>query len=667
MRTILSLALSCTLFGLSGCDEGSHLPAQLENPAPDTSYETGSSWLLAVYMAADNNLDAAASRDLNEMLRARLPEHLEILVLVDRADHDDIPWVPVSGLSEHTSARWLSIDRGGLTVLEDLGELNMSSPATFRSFVDRVEAHPAERKSVVFWDHGGGTVFGVDRTASTGEAHLSAAAMARAFLRDPADATRGYRTVDIVGFDACLMASIEAVSEFAGVAPIFVGSAEIEPGPGWDYHALGDFMGSRGDALTPIELAGAMVNTYADHYGDGRRGGIKTTMSAWRTDISPLLDEYRAFVKSLKVLVQTEALHEPLLEELRRLHLETTSYDRHSGTPANDTPHVDLGELLVNFEREEQSEEVVASANALHRELLLHRLYHRADGRDPQVSGLSVFFPLPKVPAPDGVTGGDERALYAEQSTVWAALGWSELIDSLHDTEDGSPLATLMATTGTAPTISAAASSPAVGVVSVDVQVEGAVAVGEVEHLLLREVSSGRFLAIEDIDTVLSGRGPLLDSVAFNLVAHGLGPSAAAVAESNLGLIHSDAERRSMPVALDDGAEVVEGMLLLDESDVILGLLTVGEAGAWAHHDWSEILTHAWRIAPVTYEHDLGDDPLHVLASEGFSPVRGAWVDVADATVLAEPVTKDELFVVVSASDLSGEVTVTSLDLDLEL
>lgn len=665
MRWLIRFLVLPVLAALGGCDGSAPLPAQLENPAPDTSYETGNSWLLAVYMAADNSLDAVASSDLNEMLRADIPEHLEILVFVDRATHDDIAWVPVAGLSEHSTARWLRIDSDGLSVLEDVGELSTSDPSTLRAFANRVDAHPAERKSVVFWDHGGATIFSVDRTAAPGALHLNTAEMARQFLIDPDDPSAGYMNVDIVGFDACLMSSIEAMTELAGIAPIFVGSAELESAEGWDYHALVNFMHSRGDALTPIELAGAMVNTYADQYAERRHSN--TTMAAFRTDITSLLDEYRAFIRQMKAVAEDDPQHEDVLEELHRLHLETTSYNRQPGSPINDTSHVDLGEFLVNLEHEETDSDLVASADSLHRELLSKRLYIRADGRDPQVSGISVFFPLPKVPDANGVSTEESRALYAESSTVWAALGWSDLLDTLHDTGEGSPLATLMDSSGGAPVLSLAASSPSAGVVALDVDVEGAVTLGEVEHLLLREVSGGRFLAIEDIDTNLTGRGLLTDSVAFDMVAHGLGLAAAAITEANLALIHSDGERRTVPVALDDGAHVMSGMLILDGVDAIVGLASVSREGAWANHDWSDVVAHGWRVAPVTYEHDLADDPLHVRASEGFATVTGDWVDVADAVLLAEPVTKDELHIIVAASDLSGEVTVATLDLDTEL
>lgn len=663
--TAIIALLTATLF-VAGCEDATSMPAQLENPAPDTSYRTGDSWLLAIYIAADNSLDRAASADLNELVRGGVPPNTEVLVLVDRAEHPAIPWASVDGLSEHSTAKWLRIDTAGLEELEDIGEVNMATPATLRGFAQRVEAHPAERKVVVLWDHGGGTVFAADKTATAGDGSLTAAEIAGAFQRDPDDASAGYFNVDILGFDACLMSSIEAMTEVGGIAPIFVGSAELEPARGWKYDALLDFMDARGDGLTPIELAGAMVNTYADSNA-GPSGGLRTTMSAWRTNVRSLLDDYRDFMGALKELASQQESHEPLLEELYRIHLETTSYARRAGSTRNDTRRVDLGELLLNFETEEQNGDLVQSAHALHERLLSQRLYHRADGRSPNVAGLSVFFPLPKLPEDESALGADERALYAESSTVWEDLGWGELIEVLHDAREGSPLHTAAQLPQGALTVVADASSPGPGLVELDVGVQSDSLVTELEHVLLRELSDGRLVVIHDVDTALSGRGSLTDVVSFEMAAYGVGPIAGAVTETNLGLLLEAEGLRRVPVLLDEADALVFGMLYLGEANEITGLATVDAEGAWMHLDWNEVRAHPWQVSPLTFEHDMSVNTDHITAAQGFVLVMGDWVDVSDATIHTEALTKDDLHALVAASDITGNVRVEGLDLSLFL
>ena len=48
----------------------------------------------------------------------------------------------------------------------------------------------------------------------------------------------GGRKLDLIGFDACLMASLESMTVWSDYAEHYVGSEELEPGDGWDYSFL---------------------------------------------------------------------------------------------------------------------------------------------------------------------------------------------------------------------------------------------------------------------------------------------------------------------------------------------------------------------------------------------------------------------------------------------
>ena len=48
----------------------------------------------------------------------------------------------------------------------------------------------------------------------------------------------GVDRLDLLGFDACLMATYEVASTLAPRADLLLASQEFEPGHGWDYTAL---------------------------------------------------------------------------------------------------------------------------------------------------------------------------------------------------------------------------------------------------------------------------------------------------------------------------------------------------------------------------------------------------------------------------------------------
>ncbi len=72
------------------------------------------------------------------------------------------------------------------------------------------------------------------------------------------------RKVDLVGFDACLMAAIEVQYQIRDEATFFVASEDVEPGAGWPLSVIFKKLMSR--PLTPFELANFIVYAYAAYH-----------------------------------------------------------------------------------------------------------------------------------------------------------------------------------------------------------------------------------------------------------------------------------------------------------------------------------------------------------------------------------------------------------------
>lgn len=77
--------------------------------------------------------------------------------------------------------------------------------------------------------------------------------------------------LDIIGFDACLMAMYEVGSVMAPYAHYLLASELLEPGQGWDYSSLGNLVeGTRwsGAAVDPAvghseaDLADLLINSF---------------------------------------------------------------------------------------------------------------------------------------------------------------------------------------------------------------------------------------------------------------------------------------------------------------------------------------------------------------------------------------------------------------------
>lgn len=144
------------------------------------------------------------------------------------------------------------------------GNANMGAPETLSGFINFAsEYYPAEHNTLIFWDHGGGPLwgYGSDELFDSDSLLLSE-------LQSAMEATEyaSEKKLDLVGFDACLMASLENMSLWQNYADYFVASEELEPGNGWDYNFLSIFEKTSDAAL----IGEAIVDYYMDFYKESK-------------------------------------------------------------------------------------------------------------------------------------------------------------------------------------------------------------------------------------------------------------------------------------------------------------------------------------------------------------------------------------------------------------
>ncbi|NJO16738.1 MAG: hypothetical protein HC877_13620 [Thioploca sp.] len=192
-------------------------------------------WTVMVYQVGSTlervatNTPGNASKDILEMLAGmQFPANRNINVVVTTGGSSRAGWKTVK--------RSLVRD-GQWYVLEDLGEQLMGDPQTLSDFVlwakDRF---PAYQNVLILWNHGGGTQgFGQDTSQNANEAMMSLTQLHQAFQTIR---TEFGKPLDLVIYDACVMATIEVAEITATVANAMAGSVEIEPAHGIDYTHL---------------------------------------------------------------------------------------------------------------------------------------------------------------------------------------------------------------------------------------------------------------------------------------------------------------------------------------------------------------------------------------------------------------------------------------------
>ena len=187
---------------------------------------------IMMYMCG-TDLQSACVMDMYEMASVDVPDDVTIAVQAGGA----YQWDDSDLTGEAVNRFTISYDT--FNDLQTLAWQNMGDSQTLYDFIDwAAGAYPADRYILVLWDHGGG-YNGVcfDETADYDSLTI----------HEVNDALYAYQQrhpsfrLDIIGFDACLMATYEMAAHMASYADYMVASEELEPGIGWNYQGwIGD-------------------------------------------------------------------------------------------------------------------------------------------------------------------------------------------------------------------------------------------------------------------------------------------------------------------------------------------------------------------------------------------------------------------------------------------
>ena len=245
LSSATTIAVVClTIGGLGAC-------ASTAEP----SAEPGT-WTVLSFSIADTDLEPYMMDDVDEMGEVGSTEELSIVALVDRADgySDD----PVLGIDDWVGGKLLEVTSGGATVLDELGDVNTGDPEVLADFISRgIDQYPADNYALIISDHGASWP-GVGGDESADSDHLSLGELDEAIGAGLEAA--GVEKFDLLGFDACLMATYEVASTLADRADRLLASQELEPGHGWDYTALQSVVDNGG--ATVDELGSALIDGF---------------------------------------------------------------------------------------------------------------------------------------------------------------------------------------------------------------------------------------------------------------------------------------------------------------------------------------------------------------------------------------------------------------------
>ena len=325
---------------------------------------------LMVYMCGTDleSKNGMASADLNEMKKATLGTNVNLLVYTGGCK----AW-KTSGIS-NTVNQIYKIENGRMTCLvKDDGKSAMTDPTTLTRFINYCKSnYPANRYGLILWDHGGGSLtgYGYDERVTSSKSMT---------LKDINTALNNAGIkYDFIGFDACLMATLENGLMLEKYADYLIASEETEPGIGWYYTNWLTKL-SVNTSMSTVLLGKLIVDDFTDECAR-RVNGQKTTLSV--IDLAELAetvpDKLNSFAVSTSELMQNNGYK--------------TVSDARSNTrefsPSSKIDQIDLVHLSYNLN--------TAESKALANALLGAVKYNRTSSAITNAYGISIYFPYQK-------------------------------------------------------------------------------------------------------------------------------------------------------------------------------------------------------------------------------------------------------------------------------
>ncbi len=190
-----------------------------------------STWTIMVYMAADNNLNEQAVTDIIEMEKAVISSDINVIVQLDPSTYYSDPQTRRYKI-EHNNYPVINSP-----VIKYMGDIDSGDFLNLADFVNwSSKKYPAKKYALIIWSHGSGWSRTDSRWIAPDQSSLNQISIAKGELRNAFQLFN--EKPDILIFDACLMQTIEVLTEVYQYTDYIVGSQHLTPYEGFPYREI---------------------------------------------------------------------------------------------------------------------------------------------------------------------------------------------------------------------------------------------------------------------------------------------------------------------------------------------------------------------------------------------------------------------------------------------
>ena len=346
--------------------------------------------------------------DMEEMRNAAPSDKVRFVVQTGGADG----WQ--SDVDDSVMQRFV-IQNGSITEVDTADLSSMGSPDTLSDFlVWGTENYASEHMGLIFWNHGGGSITGVCFDELHDNDSVSLMEMDAALMTC---AEASGRKFDFIGYDACLMGTIEVANVLATYADYMYASEEMEPGSGWDYTAIGNYLAEHPET-TAADLGKVVCDSFMEACKKQQDDSLTTLSVIDLSKIDALLSSFNSFARNMYAVGEDSV-------EVGEMIRGIEAADNFGGNNKTEgyTNMVDLGGIC------DACASYAEGADAAKQALADAVVYKISGDTHPNASGLSVYYPL-------SVQGSNELSLFGKISVSPYYLSFVDRLNNTGATEN---------------------------------------------------------------------------------------------------------------------------------------------------------------------------------------------------------------------------------------
>lgn len=319
------------------------------------------SFTLMVYICGSDleSKRAYATNSINQILDSKAGNNLQIVIETGGA----INWK--NATVKNDALYRYEVNNNELKMIGEAGNNPITDANQLSDFIKfAAKEKPADRYGFVFWNHGGGTIGGYGEDKLFDSQSMDINAIKKGFE----DAGIYF---DFIGFDCCLMSTVEIANALKMNADYLIASEETEPGSSWYYtnalNLLEDNPKASIKSISKQFISDFTSPEHTDTSGD-------TTLAL--IDLNQIDEVINALNKYMVNINQM--LVEGRFDEIAKARIEARSFGK------DKFEQIDIIDFVRRIDDAEYKDEVIATID----NAVLYR-----ESRSDNSNGLAMYFP----------------------------------------------------------------------------------------------------------------------------------------------------------------------------------------------------------------------------------------------------------------------------------